>query len=184
MRRKIPKQIIELSSLGPRICIIGPSNSGKSTLAALIGRKTAGKVVHLDQLAHKPHTNWERRNDAEFLAAHDSEIRNDAWVIEGNYGICMPQRFDRATAVIWLDPPLVGCTFRFFMRSLRNDMNRVGKLQGSKKEFSLALLKYTWFNYPKNKLKYTKLLESFEGNFIKIDSLHDLNQLIDSWGLE
>jgi adenylate kinase family enzyme len=30
---------MQLSELGPRICIMGPSNSGKSMLAAAVGRK-------------------------------------------------------------------------------------------------------------------------------------------------
>lgn len=47
---------IDIDALGPRICIIGPSSSGKSTLATLIGQKTNRKVVHLDQLAHEPNT--------------------------------------------------------------------------------------------------------------------------------
>lgn len=41
-----------LAELGERIVIIGPSNSGKSTLAAAIGRQHALPVVYLDRLYH------------------------------------------------------------------------------------------------------------------------------------
>jgi adenylate kinase family enzyme len=177
------RHLINIDALGARVCIIGPSNSGKSTLANLIGMKRGIKAVHLDQLAHESDTDWQRRNDTEFVADHDAEIHGDAWVIEGNYSICMPQRFGRATSIIWLDPSLIGCTFRYVMRSIRNDANRVGKLRGSKKEFSLALLKYTWLNYPKNKIKYSRILEPFEERLVKIDSMNDLNQYIMHWGL-
>ncbi|MFS0491278.1 hypothetical protein [Leadbetterella byssophila] len=49
-----------------RICIIGPSSSGKSTLAQALGEKFDLKVCFLDQMAHVPGTQWKRREDAEF----------------------------------------------------------------------------------------------------------------------
>lgn len=48
-----------LDDLGPRICIIGPSNSGKSTLATAIARARGLNAIHLDQLYHRPDTDWE-----------------------------------------------------------------------------------------------------------------------------
>ncbi len=174
---------IDIDALGPRICIIGPSSSGKSTLATLIGQKTNRKVVHLDQLAHEPNTDWRRRSNMEFIADHDTAIMGDSWIIEGNYQICMPQRFERATSVIWLDPSLFGCICRYLIRCIKSEHNRVGKLQGSTKEFNWALIKHTWFKYPKNKIIYKKILEPFQDRLIKINSMHDLNQYIKHWGL-
>jgi hypothetical protein len=88
---------MRLIELGERICIIGPSNSGKSTLAEAIARKRGLKAVHLDQLHHLPNTNWKPRPAADFLALHDEEISGSQWVIDGNYSKCFPQRFQRAT---------------------------------------------------------------------------------------
>jgi len=45
-----------LVELGTRISTMGPSNSGKSTLAEAIGRARNLEVVHLDRLRHLPHT--------------------------------------------------------------------------------------------------------------------------------
>ncbi|TGQ03272.1 AAA family ATPase, partial [Mesorhizobium sp. M00.F.Ca.ET.217.01.1.1] len=39
---------MNLSDLGDRICILGPSNSGKSTLADAIARKRGLTPIHLD----------------------------------------------------------------------------------------------------------------------------------------
>ena len=55
-----------LAALGERIPILGPSNSGKSTLAQVIARTIASEAVHLDQLRHLPGTNWVERPDEEF----------------------------------------------------------------------------------------------------------------------
>lgn len=54
-------ETMRLEDLGQRICILGPSNSGKSTLASAIGRKCGLTVIHLDQLYHRPGTDWEPR---------------------------------------------------------------------------------------------------------------------------
>ena len=40
--------------------------------------------VHLDQLAHVPNTNWQRRSDEELISEHDGVIASDKWVIDGN----------------------------------------------------------------------------------------------------
>lgn len=59
---------MHFSELGDRICILGPSNSGKSTLADAIARKRHLSTVHLDQLFHLPNTDWEARPRDEFIA--------------------------------------------------------------------------------------------------------------------
>ena len=92
-----------LDELGSRICIMGPSNSGKSTLAVAIGRTRGLPPIHLDQLHHRPNTDWEPRPDEEFRALHDAAILGPRWVIDGNYARCLPQRLERATGVILLD---------------------------------------------------------------------------------
>src|SRR6516225_11108594 len=40
-------QNMQLADLGERICILGPSNSGKSTLAETIARKRGLELIHL-----------------------------------------------------------------------------------------------------------------------------------------
>lgn len=74
-----------LDQLGPRICIIGPSNSGKSTLATAIGWARDLPPIHLDQLYHRPNTDWEPRPAAEFVALHDAAILGPRWVMDGTY---------------------------------------------------------------------------------------------------
>jgi adenylate kinase family enzyme len=173
-----------LQKLGTRICIIGPSNSGKSTLADRLGEKIDAKVFHLDQIAHKENSNWERRPDEDFVSDHDDVINQENWVIDGNYSICMPQRFDRSTAVIWLDPPLIGFLWRYIKRSLKNDPSREGNLNGAQGQFSWGLIKFTFFSYPKNKVKYNKLLENYRKPLIKIRSMRELNKGYKEWGIK
>ena len=68
-----------LDQLGPRLCILGPSNSGKSTLAVAIASARGLAPIHLDQLHHRPHTDWVPRPADDFAALHDAAIRGDSW---------------------------------------------------------------------------------------------------------
>lgn len=106
-----------LAELGPRICIMGPSNSGKSTLASAIGRARGLPPIHLDQLSHLPGTDWVPRADADFMTLHDAAISGRHWVMEGNYSRYLPQRLTRATGFILLDTSTATSLLRYFRRS-------------------------------------------------------------------
>ena len=70
-------KIIELEELGRRICIIGPSSTGKSTLAKLLGENLQVKVCYLDQLAHVPYTNWKLRDKSLFSMDHQHFLQQN-----------------------------------------------------------------------------------------------------------
>lgn len=167
---------LELEKLGHRICILGPSNSGKSTLAARISRKLNIPCHHLDQISHVPYTNWQSKPQTDFIAAHHKIVTDPAWIIDGNYGSCMPDRLAYANSVIWIDPPLAGALWRYVLRSLRNDPTRPGRLEGATKEFSFKMVRYTLVQYPQNKKHYTAFLQQFPHlRIIKLNSMRELN---------
>ena len=118
-----------LDDLGPRICVMGPSNSGKSTLATAIGRARGLTPIHLDQLYHIPNTDWQPRIEEEFIALHDEAVSGTRWVIDGNYCRCLPQRLARATGLILLDTSTASSLLRYLRRSWF-ERNRPGGLEG------------------------------------------------------
>ena len=173
-----------MKDLGHRICILGPSSSGKSTLALALSRTLGIPCHHLDRIAHVSGTNWQRRCDDDHVYDHDIIIARDKWIIEGNYGVCMQQRLARATSVIWLDPPLRGCIFRYLLRCLVDSPRRPGRIDAARKEFSLKLVKYTLLHYPRNRLKYRALLEFYPSlPLIMIKSMKDLKKFYKDRGL-
>ncbi len=173
-----------LQALGKRICIIGPSSSGKSTLATALAHRLAIPVFHLDQLAHIPHSNWVRRPNEAFRADHERLLAAENWVIEGNYSFLMPERFTRATSVIWLDPPLSGTLFRYIRRCWKQETARPGRLQGAQREFSWKLIRYTLLSYPKNRVKYRQLLEQYPHLCrLKLTRFGQLKAAYAAWGL-
>lgn len=68
---------LSLYDLGPRICIMGPSNSGKSTLAKAIASKTSFPLIHLDQLHHLPDTKWVPRVPEDFYRLHEEAVSGE-----------------------------------------------------------------------------------------------------------
>jgi len=130
-----------LDDLGPRICILGPSNSGKSTLAKAIGHARGHEPIHLDQLCHLPNTDWQVRPQAEFTGLHDAAILGACWVIDGNYSNCLPQRLARATGVIKLDAPTAVSLWRYFRRCWF-ERTRVGGLEGGTKHVKWLMIRY------------------------------------------
>lgn len=125
----------ELSLLGRRIMILGPSNAGKSTLAIAIGQKLGIPAVHLDQLRHLPHTNWRERPDEEFAALHDAAVLDPDWMMEGGYSKLMKQRLERATGIVVLTDSLARRYRRYFHRSLFQ-RKRAGGLPGEQDSVS------------------------------------------------
>ena len=176
--------MITLNEMGKRICIIGCSNSGKSTLADALSKKLNIPAHHLDQYAHIENSKWQRKSDEILIEKHNGVIHQDAWIIDGNYSVCINDRMDLATFVIWLDPNIFSSVFRYLFRSIKNDPNRPGRLVGAKNEFSLGLIKWIVFNYPKNRKKYQKLLERKPKlPVLRIGSMEILKNYYSFWGI-
>lgn len=174
-----------LSSLGERICIIGPSCSGKSTLCKTLGAHLGYPHLHLDQIAHLENTNWVRRDNDAFIALHDDFIAQDQWIIEGNYSITMPQRFQRATSIIWLNPSRLSFFRHYIRRTLFEDQGtRAGHLSGAVDKFNLSLIKHTLIRYPKNCQKYKDFIQGAGHKALKIKSMKELNSYYKKWGLQ
>ena len=95
-----------LAELGARICIMGPSNSGKSTMAVAIARARGMGAVHLDQLYHRPGTDWVARPAGEFAALHEAAV---AGGVLGDGGELLAAAAAAAGAGDGVDP--AGCSY-------------------------------------------------------------------------
>lgn len=158
-----------LADLGPRICIFGPSNSGKSTLAAAIGATLDLPVIHLDLLHHKPNTDWEVRPKEEFAALHDEAILGERWVMDGNYSRLIPQRVERATGAIRLEASTATCLLRYFRRTLF-EKDRIGALDGRKDSVKWLMIHHIAVYIPKNRARNVAMFEQFELPKIRLSS--------------
>lgn len=142
-----------LDALGARICIMGPSNSGKSTLAQAIARAKGVPAVYLDQLHHLPDTDWTPRPHAEFAALHDAAITSAEWVIEGNYSSLLPQRLDRATGLILLDVATPVSLYRY-VRRCWSEHERPGALDGGRDSVKWDMIRHIMVRTRSNRRRY------------------------------
>jgi adenylate kinase family enzyme len=175
--------LYQLSQLGERICVMGPSNSGKSTLANAISRKLALKAIHLDQLYHLPDTNWQVRPEEHFLALHDEAISGARWVIDGNYSKCLPHRLERATGMIILDISTGASLFRYVRRTI-SDARRVGALEGGQDSIKLGMLHHILVVTPANRKRYADLFQQLSLPKVYLPSIRAIKACYQDWGLE
>ena len=174
---------MRLSDLGERICILGPSNSGKSTLAGAIAKKTGLKAIHLDQLHHLPNTNWQPRPPDEFVALHDQAIAGDRWVMDGNYSSLFPLRFQRATGVILLDVSTGVSLFRYLRRSIFQK-RRIGALEGELDSVKLSMLHYIVAVTPGNRRRYQETFQQLPLPKLYLPSMRAIKELYRHWQLD
>jgi adenylate kinase family enzyme len=171
-----------LDDLGSRICILGPSNSGKSTLAAVIGRARGLTPIHLDQLYHLPKTDWQARPYAEFVALHEAALTGERWVMEGNYSRCLPQRLERATGIILLDASTATSLLRYLRRSWF-ERARLGGLEGGKDSIKWAMIHHIAVATRKNRRRDKELFDQIGLPKIRLSTARDIARFYRTEGL-
>lgn len=148
-----------LDRLGPRICLMGPSNSGKSTLAVAVARQRGLPAIHLDRLYHQPRTDWRPRPQAEFFRLHAEAIAEPQWVMEGNYTSCIASRLARATGLILLDVSTATSLLRYFRRTWC-ESDRKGALDGELDSVKWQMLHHIAVVTPRNRKRYAAMFEA------------------------
>jgi len=173
--------ILPIVALGRRIMVLGLTNSGKSTLAVALGRRLELPAIHLDQLRHRPNTNWEARPDAEFAELHDEAIRGEEWVMDGSYSMVMPQRIARATGIIVLTDSLATRYRRYFARTLFQ-RHRAGALEGGQDSIKWEMIHWLW--HTRNSIgKYQQVAQQSGLPHVFVDGRRALDGLYAQWGL-
>ncbi|QWG33895.1 DNA topology modulation protein [Bacillus mycoides] len=132
-----------------KIILIGSGGSGKSTLAKQLGNKLKIQVYHLDALFWKP--NWVGVPREEQRTVQHDLIKEEKWIIDGNYGGTMDIRINAADTIIFLDIHRTICVYRAFKRIVQyRDKTRPDMGAGCEERFDLQFFKWIW-EYPKTK---------------------------------
>ncbi|KQL54369.1 topology modulation protein [Heyndrickxia shackletonii] len=164
-----------------KIALIGSGGSGKSTLARKLGEKLKIKVYHLDAIFWKP--NWVGVPKDEQKKIQNELIRENEWIMDGNYGGTMEIRLNAADTIIFLDIPRTICVIRACKRIFQfRNKQRPDMGEGCKERLSLEFLKWIW-EYPKKKrpdiLKKLEQL-SKEKRVIILKSQKDIQNFIET----
>lgn len=90
-----------------KIVVIGCPGAGKSTFARRLREMTGLPLYYLDQIWHKADRTTVSKE--EFDAKLREIIRQDSWIIDGNYLRTMESRLEACDTVFFLDYPLEIC---------------------------------------------------------------------------
>ena len=90
-----------------RIMVIGSPGAGKSTFSRKLRDVTGLPLYYLDTIWHKPdRTNISREEFDEILM---EIVKEDRWIIDGNYQRTLKKRLERCDTVFFLDYPVEVC---------------------------------------------------------------------------
>jgi adenylate kinase family enzyme len=90
-----------------RIVVTGPAGAGKSSLAGELGRQLGIRVLHLDTLFWNP--GWVPTPIPEWEARQRRELAAESWIADAQYDDMLPEWFEAADTVVFLDASLVRC---------------------------------------------------------------------------
>ncbi|MDQ3907048.1 MAG: DNA topology modulation protein [Acidobacteriota bacterium] len=129
-----------------KILVIGSGGAGKSTFAARLGEASGLPVIHLDKFYWR--AGWVETPKDEWRARVEELIRQDAWVMDGNYSGTLGARLEACDAVIFLDVPRAVCLWRALKRALTyRKGGRPDMAEGCAEKFDLEFMRWIW-DYP------------------------------------
>jgi adenylate kinase family enzyme len=175
-------QIPPLDSLGRRIMICGPSNSGKSTLAAAMGRATGLAVVHLDRLRFVSNSDWIERPADDFARDVVAACNDENWIIEGNYFTWIAPRLERATGIVLLGGTPLASYLRYLQRSML-DTARLGRVAGAPEVVNWKMTRWILWDEPRRRRGKIEQLRAAGPRMLELNSMTELNRLYAAWGL-
>ncbi len=143
---------------GNRIIVIGSPGAGKSTFARKLREKTGLPLFYLDMLFHNPDRTTVSREV--FDARLHEIIKQDKWIVDGNYQRTLPARFEACTDVFLFDLPLEQC--------LEGAAARVGQVREDlpwvETEFDADFRQYI-MDFPKDQLPVIyRLIDRYRGS--------------------
>lgn len=145
-----------------RVLVIGSGGSGKSTFSRRLREVTGLKLVHLDKLYWKP--NWTETPKEEWRNIVAEIIKEDEWILDGNFGGTMEMRMDRCDTVITLDTSRYVCVYRAVWRvaNFRTSDDRPDMAEGCDERFDWDFIKWIWNYQNDSGLRVEALIEKFK----------------------
>jgi adenylate kinase family enzyme len=147
-----------------RMVVVGPTSSGKSTLAKQLADKIKGDFIELDALHWEP--NWVEAPDEVFRERVATAIRSKVWVVAGNYHVSRDLVWPKAQVIIWLDYPFHIVFWRLLTRTIHRSVFQEQLWNGNRENFWMhlklwseeSLFHWLFKTYWRRKSEYLMLL--------------------------
>lgn len=121
-----------------RVCVIGVTGTGKSTLAAALAAKLRAEHVDLDRLHWG--ANWTMTELGVFRERVAGSVRQERWVVDGNYSKVRDLVWPRADCIVWLDYAFPVAFTRLLRRTIRRLWRREVLWNGNREQFRVNFL--------------------------------------------
>jgi adenylate kinase family enzyme len=163
-----------------RIMIIGVSPGvGKSTLARNLGRKLDLSVHYLDCYFWEP--GWKEASEADFRSRQKQIVKNQRWIIDGNYSSTMDERLPYADTIIYIELPRWFAMYQVLKRWITHlGKARADRAEGCKETMDWGFLHFIWTTYKKRKKKFRLMLKELEKEkkVVILTSQKDINEFL------
>lgn len=124
-----------------RVIVIGPTSSGKSTLAARLARTLGAAHIELDALHWEP--DWVEAPTDVFRARVTAAIEaHERWVVDGNYSKARDLIWTHADTALWLDYGFWLVLSRNLRRTFSRALRGTELWSGNRESLRKALLSH------------------------------------------
>jgi adenylate kinase family enzyme len=152
-----------------RVCVIGVSASGKTSLARILAERMNCDHIELDALYHEP--GWKEAAREDFRARAEMRFGAERWVCDGFYGNWAGQ-LDRADLIIWLDFPFRIILRRVLWRTFRRLLTKEELWNGNRESWKMtfsnqSIIAWVFKVYWKRKQETPRLLQLFEAQTLR-----------------
>ncbi|MGA7938063.1 MAG: AAA family ATPase [Kovacikia sp.] len=154
-----------------RIAIVGTSGSGKTTLARQISQQLDLPHIELDALHWEP--NWLEAPTEVFQSRVKEALKEDRWVVDGNYSKVRNLVWSRADTLVWLDYSFPVVLQRILKRTLWRVATRQklwnGNREGLRETFSQnSIVLWVFRTHWKHQRNYPLLFQQPEYAHLKV----------------
>lgn len=154
-----------------RICVIGTSGAGKTTLARQVSQKLNIPHFELDSLYWEP--NWVTASRDVFRHRVEESLIGNNWIVDGNHSKTRDIVWGKADTLVWLDYsfPLImsRVLWRTFNRVVTQQQICNGNYESWKQTFSKeSIILWSLQTYRRRKKEYPILIKQPEYSHLNI----------------
>lgn len=163
-----------------RIAIVGCPGSGKTTFTRKLAAKTKLPVIHLDFYYHQTKHDYYNNTEA-WIATVKELIKQDAWIMDGNYNSTIEARFKRADTIIFFDFPRRKSLYGVVKRRIqyRNKLREEMPSDWEEKA-NLEFLIYVWHFRKNNREETLKAIaDNHDKDLITFTNRKQANEYLD-----